>query len=181
MNWDAISAVSEIVGAIAVVATLAYLAVQIRDGARASRSAAVTDATTGMQMWYQELGSNAETATQFLGGMTTPDSLSKHHQFQFVMLVHAVFLGFQRSYFLSRAGTLDVSLRDSIGTAVHAVNQLPGMAFYWQHRKAFFKPEFAAWIEELLDREPLSIAAPYYADESRAREEASVAEAPASR
>lgn len=156
MNWEAIGTIAEIVGALAVVVTLAYLAVQIRDGARASRSAAVTDATTAMQAWYQELGSNLDSATLFLDGMTDPDSLSRHAQFQFVMLVHAAFLGFQRTYFLSRAGTLDVGLRDSIGTAVRAVNRMPGMAFYWRNRRVFFQPEFAHWIEELLSREPVS-------------------------
>jgi hypothetical protein len=156
MNWEAIGTIAEIVGTLAVIVTLAYLTVQIRDGARASRSAAVTDATTAMQAWYQELGSNAESAKLFLDGMTNPDTLSRHELFQFVMLVHAAFLGFQRTYFLSQARTLDVSLRDSIGTAIRAVNQMPGMAFYWRHRRDFFQPEFARWIEELLEREPVS-------------------------
>ena len=167
MNWDAISAISEIVGAIAVIVTLLYLAVQIREGARASRSAAVTDATTAMQAWYQDLGNNASTSGLFLDGMTKPESLSTHDQFQFVMLTHSAFLGFQRSYFLSQAGTLDISLRDSIGTAIHAVNHLPGMALYWQQRKAFFQPEFVAWVEELLAREPLSDMPAYGANGER--------------
>ena len=42
MNWDAVGAIGEIIGAVAVIVTLIYLAVQIGDGARASRSAAVT-------------------------------------------------------------------------------------------------------------------------------------------
>lgn len=39
MNWDAISAIGEIIGATAVVVTLAYLAVQIRNSTRIARSA----------------------------------------------------------------------------------------------------------------------------------------------
>ena len=39
MNWEAIGAIAEIIGAIAVVVTLAYLAIQIRDGTRIARSA----------------------------------------------------------------------------------------------------------------------------------------------
>ena len=169
MNWEAIGTVAEIVGALAVVVTLAYLAVQIRDGARASRSTAVTDATTAMQAWYQELGSNPHSATLFLDGMADPDSLSQKDQFQFVMLVHAAFLGFQRSYFLSQTGTLDVGLRDSIGTAIRAVNHLPGIAFYWRMRRAFFQPEFVSWIEALLNSAPISDSAPYYANRTKDR------------
>ena len=39
MNWEAIGAVGEIVGAITVFATLIYLAIQIKHGARAARPA----------------------------------------------------------------------------------------------------------------------------------------------
>ena len=156
MNWEAIGAVGEIVGASAVIATLIYLALQIKDSARAARSAAVTDATTAMQAFYQELGSNPQASKLFLEGMTNPDSLSNEAEFQFVMLVHSAFLGFQRSFFLAQEGTLDVGLRDSIGTAVHAANHLPGTHFYWRQRKSFFQPEFVDWVEGLLAREPLT-------------------------
>jgi hypothetical protein len=166
MNWPAISAVSGIVSAIAVVVTLIYLAIQIRDSAKASRSEAVTDATGGIQAWYLQLGSNPETAELFLKGVSKPAALSREGQFQFLMLVHSIFLGFQRSYFLSKAGTLDVGLRDSIGTAVHAVNHLPGIHFYWRQRKVFFQAEFVAWVEDLLAREPLSEMVQFYDQES---------------
>ncbi len=156
MNWEAIGAVGEIVGAIAVIATLIYLAIQVKDSVRASRSAAVTDATTAMQAFYHELGSNPQVSGLFLTGMTDPNSLSDEAQFQFLMLVHSGFLGFQRSFFLTQEGTLDVELRDSIGTAVRATNQLPGMHMYWRQRKSYFQPEFVRWIEDLLAREALT-------------------------
>ena len=41
MNWDALGAIGELVGAVAVVATLAYLAVQIRQSNKLSRATAV--------------------------------------------------------------------------------------------------------------------------------------------
>ena len=44
MNWDAIGAIGEIVGAGAVVISLVYLAVQIRFSARSARSEAVRTA-----------------------------------------------------------------------------------------------------------------------------------------
>jgi len=156
MNWEAIGAVGEIVGAITVVATLIYLAIQVKDSARAARSQSITDATTGMQAWYQELGSNPQACEVFLEGFTNPEALSKHAQYQFIMMMHAYFVGYQRSFFLAQEGTLDVALRDSIGTAIVAVNQLPGTHLYWRQRKAFFQPEFVDWVEGLLDREPLT-------------------------
>ena len=156
MSLEQLGLIANIVGAIAIVITLVYLAIQIKDNARSSRSAAVTDATTAMQAFYQELGSNPATSKLFLEAVTNPDALSRQDQFQFVMLMHSCFLGFQRSFFLAREGTLDVALRDSIGTAMHAINRTPGMHLYWRQRKAYFQPEFVEWVESLLALEPLS-------------------------
>jgi hypothetical protein len=155
MSLEQLGLIADIVSAIAIVITLVYLALQIKDSSRSSRSAAVTDATTAMQAFYQELGSNPATSKLFLEAVTNPDALSQQDQFQYLMLMHSCFLGFQRSFFLAREGTLDVDLRDSIGTAMHAVNRMPGMHLYWRQRKAYFQPEFVEWVEGLLAREPL--------------------------
>jgi membrane-bound lytic murein transglycosylase len=71
------------------------------------------------------------------------------------MMVHSAFLGFQRSFFLAREGTLDQALRDSIGTAIIAVRDTPGLEFYWKQRKEFFQPEFVEWVEQLRQRDSL--------------------------
>lgn len=156
MSLEQLGIVAQIVGALAIIITLIYLSIQVKDSARASRAAAVTDATTAMQAFYQELGSNPATSKLFLDGLTKPDTLSPESQFQYLMMMHSCFLGFQRSFFLAREGTLDVALRDSIGTAMHAANHLPGMHFYWRQRKAYFQPEFIEWVESLFARAPLS-------------------------
>jgi hypothetical protein len=156
MSLEQAGIIAEIVSAVAIVVTLVYLSIQVKDSARASRSAAVTDATTAMQAFYQELGSNPVAAQLFLAGLTRPDTLSREDQFQYLMLMHSCFLGFQRSFFLAREGTIDVTLRDSIGTAMHAANHLPGMHLYWRQRKSHFQPEFVDWVEGVLARKPLT-------------------------
>jgi hypothetical protein len=155
MNWDAVGAVGELVGAVAVIATLIYLAIQVKDSARAARSAAVTDATNAMQQFYSGLGNNPQTSELFLRGMANPESMAQESQFQFLMLLHSAFLAFQRSFFLAQEGTLDVGLRDSIGTSILTVNRMPGMRFYWRQRKSYFQPEFIEWVESLLAQDPV--------------------------
>ena len=53
MNWDAIGAVGEVVGAFAVVISLIYLATQIRAGTRAARSQNIHTQTEQMQRVWQ--------------------------------------------------------------------------------------------------------------------------------
>ncbi len=150
MELEKLALLAEVLGAVAILVTLIYLAIQVKDGAKASRSAAVTDATTAMQGFYEQLGVNREVSDLFLHGLRDPAALSDERRFQYLMLMHSCFLGFQRSYFLAREGTLDIELRNSIGTAIQAVNHLPGMHHYWKQRRAFFQPDFIDWVESLL-------------------------------
>ncbi len=61
MNWDAISAIGEIVGAVAIVITLIYLAVQIQQNTKINSSAirqSFYDYTTRQMLQGVELGSS---------------------------------------------------------------------------------------------------------------------------
>jgi hypothetical protein len=153
MTLEQVGILAQIVSAVAIVITLVYLSIQIKDAARASKSAAVTDATTAMQAFYLELGRDPATAKLFLDGLTDPACLSREAQYQHLMMLHSFFLGIQRCFFLAQVGTLDVGLRDSIGTALHAANHLPGMHLYWRQRKGYFQPEFVEWVEGIFARE----------------------------
>jgi len=59
VNWDAIGAIGEIVGAVAVVATLGYLAVQIRQNTRADRA---SSRQTVLDDFYSSLWETARDA-----------------------------------------------------------------------------------------------------------------------
>ncbi len=49
MNWEAVGAVGEMAGAIGVIVTLVYLALQIRSNAKATESAVLTNLSTEME------------------------------------------------------------------------------------------------------------------------------------
>ena len=150
MNWEAIGATGELIGAFAVVVSLIYVGVQVRHSAGAVRSAAANDASVTMQNWYLEMGSNRQASDIWFNAMTSPDPLSTHDEFQFMMSMHAVLLGMQNSYFLSQEGTLDAEFREAITTAIVAVKDLPGMDRYWRQRRGFFHTGFAEYVDGLL-------------------------------
>ena len=137
-----------------------YLARQIQDSARAARSAAVTDATNAIQSLYQELGTNSQSSQRFLKGLTDYKSMSEQEQFQWLMMMHSWFIAFQRSFFLSQEGTLDVGLRDSIGTAIIAVNYLPGLKYYWEQRRFFSNRSLSIGRKACLNANRLPICIP---------------------
>jgi len=55
MNWDAIAAIAEVVGAISVVVTLAYLATQIRQNTQSNRNVTLQTIHTQNSDWLSAL------------------------------------------------------------------------------------------------------------------------------
>jgi len=147
--------VAEIVGAVAVIVSLIYVGYQVNVNTSAIRSAAANDASVAMQTWYLEMGSNRQSSDMWFNAMTSPEPLATHDEFQFMMMMHAVLLGMQNSYLLSREGTIDIEFREGITIAIVAVKDLPGMRRFWRQRKGFFHSGFAEYVDGLLAREAI--------------------------
>ena len=106
MNWDAIGAISEAVGAAAVIITLAYLAVQIRQNTQMNASSLRQGFYdyTARQMLH---GTDSAEFSELLAkaGMTD-EALSPGERLQISRMFHAVFVGYQGAYFQHKQGAL---------------------------------------------------------------------------
>ena len=165
MKLSDLASLAEIVGAVAVVVSLIYVGVQVNDSTSAIRSAAASDATTTMQSWYIEMGSNRQASDVWFNAMTSPEPLSARDEFQFMMSMHVAILGMQNSYLLSKEGTLDAEFREAVTTAIVAVKDLPGMRRYWTQRRGFFHTGFAEYVDGLLAQEAIETLDIYKASE----------------
>ena len=75
MNWEMIGAIAESVGALGVIASLVYLAIQIRDGTRATRRTNAHDVNESFRAWWAQLSESEETASIRQRGLTDPRDL----------------------------------------------------------------------------------------------------------
>ena len=151
-----LASMAEIIGAFAVVISLIYVGVQVNDSVSAVRSAAANDAAVSVQNWYLQIGSNQQTSELVYQALISEVALSNEEEFQFLMMMHAVFLGFQNSYLIAAEGTIDVELREALTGAVVLVKDLPGMKRYWRQRKSTFHSGFASYVDELFGRDTTS-------------------------
>ena len=148
-----LASIAEIIGAFAVVISLIYVGIQVNDSAGAVRSASANDANVAMQNWYLQIGSSQQTSELFYQALMSEEALSNEEEFQFLMMMHAVFLGFQNNYLLAEEGTIDMELRESLTMAISGVRTLPGMKRYWRQRKGYLHPGFAEWAEQIFGRD----------------------------
>jgi hypothetical protein len=90
MNWEAIGAVGQLLGSVAVFVTLGYLAVQVRYTRRQLESQEVSDYMREVNSAYDPIytGRNAEIVRT---GLSSPDDLDANDAFVFNLLMHRQF------------------------------------------------------------------------------------------
>jgi hypothetical protein len=91
VNWEAISAIGEIVGAIAVVISLIYLAREVHSNARATRRAAMRSTLDSLTRFAHQVTEHADLAELRNRGFDDFESLEGTDRARFTSYMHAVF------------------------------------------------------------------------------------------
>lgn len=148
MNWEALGTIAEIVGAIAVVASLIYLAVQIRVQNRESRMAAVHDileAFRSIQFPVQD----AETAKLWIKAVSDYDSLKDYEKMQMMAVVGPMIRVWEEAYFQFQSGRLDREIWDTMVTQFSDLMATPMYVKFWDIRKHVYSKRFTAFVNDL--------------------------------
>ena len=95
MNWDAIGAVGELLGALAVIVTLGYLAAQIRQNTRTVRSATAQAIQSAMNEAHAHLKQASTSARIYRLGLSDLSMLDEDEQVQFSMTMYSIFAQFE--------------------------------------------------------------------------------------
>jgi hypothetical protein len=142
--------IAEIVSAFAIVLSLIFVGFQLKDNAKATRSATANATVASIGAWYAGNGQNEQASAVLLNGIENPDSLSREQWFQFAYNMHALLLNFQNSYYLVEEGTLDQDVRDSQTVVIAAVKDQPGFLRVWSQRRDIFFPEFQTYVDAII-------------------------------
>ena len=129
MNWDALGAIAEFIGAVAVVSTIAYLAVQIRDSRRNAQSEAVNTVMSGWNEAIQALGANREIASIVQRALANYNELNQSEKFMFHVKMDAVIIAYFRGVEYDERGLWE--LPKEIELAVLRFIISPGGLQWW--------------------------------------------------
>ncbi|HUG00350.1 MAG TPA: hypothetical protein VML95_00665 [Longimicrobiales bacterium] len=147
MNWDAVGAIGETVGAIAVVVTLIYLAFQIRQQNRESRIASVHELNEAFRASisaFQDPG----LADVFSRAKSDFADLGEPERLRFIAMVQGVFRVWEDAFYQFDAGRLDPRIWQAMVTQFSAYLSLPGVQRVWEIRKRAYNAAF----RDLVDR-----------------------------
>jgi hypothetical protein len=147
MNWDAIGAIAEVTGAIAVVLTLAYLAVQIRQSSKlVEQNNRLLDVSIANSLRDAQnevsriIAGNPSAAQAFWKGLSDRAALTEAERQQFDSLLFLTFSAAQQGL-----ATGSEETRMTLGWSL----QHPGCVHWWEEYKDMFKESMKETVEEL--------------------------------
>ena len=107
MDWEAIGAIAEMCGAIGVIASMAYLAGQVRTSNKLARSEAKIAATSQMNSLFDNFISEPSSKDIWARGRRNITDLSREERGMFDNIALKGFMIFSAQHFQFRIGTLE--------------------------------------------------------------------------
>lgn len=146
VNWEAIAAIGQMVGAAGVIVSVAYLAIQIRQSTEATRLSAVQSQERAIEAINLAISSH-DTLNELLEkGMNRPDQLSAAEGHRLHVFMMQVFRAFESAHRLHLSGLLDAEQWNFHFTAIRNYKGLPGFQGWWNAAGQYFDTPFQSLV-----------------------------------
>jgi len=149
MNWEAISAISQMVGSIAVVFSVLYLAMQVHRSTRVAKLAAQDSAATALRDVTKPFAENAELARIWRLGLENLQALSAEDQARFFHSTYQFLKAYETIHFHHVYGLMDEQIWRGWRSLLEHYIASPGIEHYWRLRHYLFSMRFQKFIDTL--------------------------------
>ena len=150
MNWEAIGAISQIVGAVLVGITLIYLAVQLRQNTSALKSSAFLAISTLMGSTMEVWATHSDLAPLLIKAQAGLDELSPDERARFGFLMMMAFRRVETVVVQRHLGFIDRELTEGFERSALSALHAKGVRQWWDASKGAFSNLFSAWVDEKL-------------------------------
>jgi hypothetical protein len=153
MNWEALGAIGEIVGAVAVIATLGYLAVQIRQNTQSLRAGAFQQYRERQDELTRAL-MEPSMASVYRRGLDCPEQLTEEERSRFEAMMILAFNSQENFFLLREMGLINDRLWAEGRTAYHRFllkHDEPNR--WWERSQRMFSGSFVDYVESFRTRD----------------------------
>lgn len=157
MNWDAVGAIAELLGALGVIVSLVYLSVQIRQNtkqigehSRELRIAALDAIASSFSRFRDPLIRDPELAALWLKGIADFDSLDPVEQVRMGRLFQELFFAHQNTWTRYIEGATAENVWSDQAGAIRANLRHPGIRTWWSRTRAIYNDDFEEVVEEMM-------------------------------
>ncbi len=147
MTLEEFNYIAEIVAAIAVIASLIYLSLGIRQNTIAVRLNTLHDVKNAISEVNLILSEQGDLAEIVFEGLRDLEKLTGAPRVRFYTWAHNLFLGYENLYLQYSGGALDPRHWSGMAQHMTDVSSVPGMQAYWVDRRHWFTEEFQNYWE----------------------------------
>lgn len=158
MKLETINSIAQIIAAIGVIASLFYLAAQIRQNTKSQRSA-IVDSLTSSLIALLGPQANPTLMRSFAKAVDDWQGASEEDRMAAVATLFTTFKLFENAWFQQREGTLAPEQWEGWDLHVRVYFHRPGVQVWWADRRGMFAAGFRKYVEAtkpVTDVSPLS-------------------------
>jgi hypothetical protein len=148
MNWDAIGAIGETIGAAAVVVSLLYLAVQIRAQNKQSRLSALHEMSRILRD-VTAIFATEDMTDIFVRANQSYDSITDAESVRLIVLVTNFFRAWEDAFLENRDGHLDGSVWEALSRDYTQSMGISSFRHIWNLRKQNYDDRFREYVDSL--------------------------------
>lgn len=148
MNWDAIGAIGEIVGASAVVVSLVYLGLQIRSQNKQAKLSALREMSRELR-GTTAMFADPNISDIFVRANEDYGSISDAESVQLMVLTTNIFRAWENAFLESKVGNLEESVWQGLSREYTQTMGIPSFQHIWDRRKQNFDAEFRRYVDSI--------------------------------
>jgi hypothetical protein len=151
MNWAAIGAIGEVLGAVAVVATLLYVARQLDEQSRALTTNIRDSVFQQLQEWNYQVMADPHLSHLFQRGTATDDwsGFTAEERSRLIHVLYSFVKTFENIYLHTAEGSAPPEVWDRNCQVFFAYAAQPGCRRYWNDRRATLDERFLDVLDGL--------------------------------
>lgn len=155
MNWEIVGVVAEVVGALGVLITLAYLAIQIRDNTRSLQAASLEAVLDGPRdRYFLPMASDPEMADIYARGLNSLESLDEKEVRRFFYMMYEQLFQLQQVMHLRERELIPEVDFEAWLTYTATLLRTPGGAAMWPHCEKVITPTVASLVNDCIAKNP---------------------------
>jgi hypothetical protein len=148
VNWEAVSAIGQIVGALAVVISVIYLTREVRSNARATRLQSMRSLSDAINGYFKTIAQDADLADLSYRGIHDFEPHQGATLLRFSALMDYLFRIYEDMYYQYCEGHLDPSVWSGFEAQLRDINAYPGIQAWWRSRSHWFSKRFGQFVAE---------------------------------
>jgi len=151
MSIQELGAIGEMVGGVAVLVTLIYLAMQVRQGSVTTHRQMYGQAAEAISSFWMDLARDPDLLDAYLE-MLRPDHQPDSPGARRGYLVFDAYLSLLESFYLHNREYGERLSQERWQRVLTRLLTTPGGRTYWARRREYFHEEFATYVQNLLEQ-----------------------------